>query len=181
MDMPQLKMKRSLREIPVARLAPGYELRRMQPGEEAAWAAVLNSARDLGEWNEERALHSFEGQGRVWREAVHLVWLGDEAVGTTCVQLHDDTPDEPELGWVAVLPAHQGKGLGAAVCAEVLGFLKANGHDRCYLGTDDHRLPAIKSYLNLGFRPYMEHESYPDRWRAICGKLGVDLDEVGQA
>ena len=40
------------------------------------------------------------------------------------------------------------------------------------LWTDDWRLPAIKTYLNLGFEPDIEHESHPERWRAVFEKLG---------
>ena len=150
----------------------------MRSGEEGAWAEVLNSVGDLGEWSEQRALASFEGGDRVWRNSVHLVWFGHEVVGTTCVQLHDGWPDLPELGWVAVAPAHQKKGLGRAVCLAVLAFMREQGYERCYLTTDDPRLPAIKSYLGMGFSPALEHESHPERWATVCEGLGLDCGTV---
>jgi len=41
------------------------------------------------------------------------------------------------------------------------------------LETDDYRLPAIKTYLNLGFEPLLVHENQRDRWRNILSALGV--------
>ncbi|MDR3689213.1 MAG: hypothetical protein P4L46_07535, partial [Fimbriimonas sp.] len=40
------------------------------------------------------------------------------------------------------------------------------------LTTDDFRLAAIQTYLNLGFEPDMWHESHPGRWAAILQELG---------
>jgi hypothetical protein len=38
--------------------------------------------------------------------------------------------------------------------------------------TDDHRLPALKVYLGLGFRPDLGHPSYAERWERLFAQLG---------
>ena len=37
--------------------------------------------------------------------------------------------------------------------------------------TDDPRLPAIKTYLNLGFVPEHRDDTHPARWEAVAGRL----------
>ena len=35
--------------------------------------------------------------------------------------------------------------------------------------TDDERIPALKTYLSLGFKPVYNHESHLPRWQKIKG------------
>ncbi len=48
------------------------------------------------------------------------------------------------------------------------------GYNLC---TDDWRLPAVKTYLNLGFEPEIIHESHPARWKAVFETLGVAVND----
>jgi len=92
----------------------------------------------------------------------------------TAMATHNPEPLHPyagELGWVAGSSAHAGKGLGMAVCAAVLRRFRAAGYRRVYLKTDDWRLPAIKSYLKLGFVPFLYAPDMPERWQVVCEQL----------
>jgi len=170
---PQLRMTFDrFYDLPPLRVPEGYRLERLRPGQEADWARVLSSTKDLGEWTEERAQKAFTGRHRVRRDSVFLVYWGDEPVATACVQEDDDRPHIPELGWVAVDPRHRGKGLGKVVSVAVLNELYDRGFRRCILRTDDFRLPAIKTYLALGFAPHMMDDSHPDRWAKVWEALG---------
>ena len=62
---------------------------------------------------------------------------------------------------VAVVPAHRGKGLGCAVTLAVRHKLRDEGLCAAELLTDDHRLAAIKTYLDVGFEPSLTHENHP--------------------
>ena len=87
---------------------------------------------------------------------------------------HNPSPYYPfggELGWVAAHPDHKGKGLGKTVCAAVVGRLLRGGYSSIYLNTDDERLPAIKTYLTLGFRPLILTADMTARWQALCETL----------
>ncbi|MEZ4317198.1 MAG: GNAT family N-acetyltransferase [Myxococcota bacterium] len=75
-----------------------------------------------------------------------------------------------ELSWVAVAPAHRGRGLGAAVCAELVGWLLAHGHDRIVGSTQDTNLPALRVYLSLGFVP-VGRDAKRARWNAVLKTL----------
>jgi mycothiol synthase len=80
-------------------------------------------------------------------------------------------PAGGELGWVAADPKHRGKGLGLAVCAAVTARLIEAGYREIYLKTDDWRLPAIKTYLKLGYEPLLYAGDMAKRWRQVRRQL----------
>ena len=82
----------------------------------------------------------------------------------------------PELGYVhfvGVCPAFTGKRLGAAVSLAVLRKFQSEGLKGAVLHTDDFRLAAIRTYLNLGFSPVIVHENQPARWNVVFTQLGL--------
>jgi mycothiol synthase len=162
-----------LEDPPAVTLPAGYILRIYSDGDWPGWARVMELA-GFGAWEEEKlratllkvlpdgffmAVDQEKGQIVAAAMATH-----------NPLELH---PFGGELGWVAGDPAHAGRGLGMAVCAAVTArFLRA-GYRRIYLRTDDFRLPAIKTYLRLGYEPFLYANDMPARWRDICERLGV--------
>jgi mycothiol synthase len=91
--------------------------------------------------------------------------LAASAMATHCpMPMH---PFGGELGWVAGHPGHAGKGLGLVVCAAALRRFLDAGYERIYLKTDDWRLPALKTYLKLGFEPFLFQAGMAERWKKI--------------
>jgi len=153
-------------------LPPGAEIRTYAHGDEALWVKLLDENGELGRWNIERAERAFTGPQRVLRESLHFLWYDGAPVATACVQRHDKWPDLPELGWVAVLPSHRGRGFGRIISLAVMHFMRRHGYERCFLRTSDRRLPAIRLYRKLGFTPDLEsHPTFPRRWNAVFQKL----------
>ena len=70
-----------------------------------------------------------------------------------------------------------GKGAGSLVTLAVLNWLKQHGYKSAVLSTDDWRLPALKMYYKLGFRPVNNREDMPARWAEVYKNLGIE-DEV---
>ena len=104
--------------------------------------------------------------------AVHTA---SDTIVATAMGLHDHSDDHPfggELGWVAADPAHAGQGLGLAVSAAVTARLLAAGYRNVHLYTEHWRLAAIKSYLKLGYVPFLYAPEMADRWRLLCDELG---------
>ena len=73
---------------------------------------------------------------------------------------------------VGVDPDTRGLGLSLPIVAAALISLRERGFASAMLSTDDFRIPAIKTYLRLGFEPVMSHESHPERWAAVMEKIG---------
>ena len=65
------------------------------------------------------------------------------------------------------------------VCAEVMHKLFQNGYRSFTLLTDDVRIPAIKTYLNLGWKPWLYEPDMEERWQKIAGELGVSFESLG--
>lgn len=88
-----------------------------------------------------------------------------------CMAAHHPKPRHPLgacLGWLAVDPAHRGKGIGAYLTGRVMNRIIQAGYKRVFLGTQDFRLSAIKTYLRLGWVPYLYDETMKIRWHSVC-------------
>lgn len=161
-----------LAAAPAVTLPSGLDLRTYRPGDEEGWYAVMAKA-GFGHWDWERFLPFFR---RLLPEG--LFFGVDATTGqivATAQALHgmnDQHPFGGELGWVAGDPAYQGRRLGMAVCAAVTQRFLQAGYTRIYLKTDDFRLPALKTYLRLGYEPFLFATDMAERWQAVCGELG---------
>jgi mycothiol synthase len=147
-----------------------YGVRTFRGGDEDAWVGLLQTGQ-FTTWDRER-LDLMLASGHVLTPQDGIFFTtdtDDRPVGTACTQLHPGTDGlvGAEVGWVVVAPEHRGRGLGLVVCRAVLGFIGRCGYDRAFLRTDDFRLPAIQTYLTLGFQPVLVDPSHPARWDAI--------------
>lgn len=82
---------------------------------------------------------------------------------------------EGYIHMVGSLPSCRGKGIGHAMLSRALEELQARGCAVITLTTDDHRLAAIKTYLDAGFRPVLWDDPDSDmqaRWDAVIAALG---------
>jgi mycothiol synthase len=159
--------ERLLARPPAVVLAPGYRLRAYEPGDDEGWFRLMRLA--FGEeWDGERLAPWL---ARILPDGWLFVVDGDGEPAVTAMACHNPAPLHPfggELGWVAGDPAHAGRGLGLAVCAAVTARFLSASYRRIYLKTDDARLPAIRTYLKLGFVPFLFAEGMEDRWAAVC-------------
>jgi mycothiol synthase len=157
---------------PVVRVPPGYRLRTHRAGDEARFYEVMALAGFTG-WNEEVL--------RPWRERILdqgwfvVVHVESGQIVATAMALQGYSAEYPlggQVGWVAGDPAHAGLGLGLAVCAAVTVRLIDAGYTQIYLGTEDWRLAALKTYLKLGYVPVLHTPEMPERWQAVCAQVG---------
>jgi RimJ/RimL family protein N-acetyltransferase len=179
MHGPQLRMRRGhLDELEDVHVPAGITLTRYEPGDDDAWLALLNR-------NDQLRQPGRDGRPERWKqppwrrersdiplETVHFARQQDRAVATACGIHHPGDEVEWELGWVAADPAVRGKGLGRLVCLATMRFLHARfGARDVFLLTDDERLPAIRTYLRLGFEP--EPSSMPERrrWSRVLSQI----------
>ncbi|MBN1202806.1 MAG: GNAT family N-acetyltransferase [Anaerolineae bacterium] len=156
--------------LPV-RLPPGYTLRTYRQGDEPRFYAIMELAGFTG-WDDRRL--------RPWRSRIlpagwfMAVHEASGEIAATAMALRnpsDQLPPGGELGWVACDPAHTGQGLGMVVSAAVTARLIDAGYRDIRLYTEDWRLPALKTYLKLGYIPFLYAPDMPGRWQVICTQL----------
>lgn len=97
------------------------------------------------------------------------------AVASICAVKHGE--DQGYIHMVAAHPNSRGKGIGHAMLAYALESLEARGCTYSILTTDDFRLPAIKTYLDAGFRPVLWEDPDSDqraRWDAVIAALSYE-------
>ena len=174
--MSQLLMRRpNLDALPkMPTLPAGSILRAAAPEDGPALAALLQSAFPEEIWTLERVQSALLEAPDV--EETYLITRGDELLATASARIAPEFPRSGYLHWVAVTPAAQGQSLGFDISLAVLhGFAKRGCAD-AVLETDDHRLPAIKTYQNLGFVPEPSHDTHPERWTDVLAKLAAAIN-----
>ncbi len=173
--VPQLQMawpERLVERPPAPQVPDGYVLRCYKESDEEGYGDLMAKAGFVG-WDHERIARMLRS---CLPDGLFLIVHRDTGrpVATAMAQhspgeLH---PHGGELGWVAGDPEHKGRALGMAVCAAATARLIRAGYRDIYLRTDDFRLPAIKTYLKLGYEPFLFCEGMAERWQAVCEKLG---------
>ena len=170
----QLQMLRpDLERLPDQRIPAGYALRTWLPGDEQAWASIMNTG--IGaDWTAAKVAEQFSTRPQFTPDAVFFAILGGRPVGTAAAWRIPET--ETRQGYVhmvCVLPEHRGKGLGYLVTLATLHWFKQHGFASVLLETDDWRLAAIRVYLQLGFAPRFDtgDAEMAERWQKVMGML----------
>lgn len=169
----QLRMIREdLDGLPDYSLPAGYELRTYQPGDESAWADVMNTGIGDG-WTYDRCRDTLTGLPQFKPDSLFFIVHQGQPVGSACAWTESlDEATTGQIHMVCVKPGHRGKRLGWLVTLAALHYMRDNGFSAAWLGTDDFRLPAIKAYLDLGFVADYLEESHRLRWAVIFAKVG---------
>lgn len=173
-EKPQPRMvwpQHLLNHPPEVKLPTGYGIRTYQPGDENRFFEVMELAGWPG-WNEE-ILHDW--LSKIIPDGWFMIL--EESRGeivATAMCLHNYTGKTPfwgNLGWLACDPSHTGKGLGLAASAAVTTRFIEAGYKNIDLYTEYHRLPALKTYLKLGYIPFLCSSEVREMWREVCTQL----------
>jgi len=176
----QLQMvwpKERLNNPPEWSLPQGYILRTHQDGDDEQYIRLMQIA-GFSNWNADNpksVLHTCLPEGIFF-----VVHENTGALVATAVATHNPIALHPyggELGWVAADPAHKGKGLGSIACAAVTKRFLDAGYTHLYLRTDDFRLPAIKTYLKIGWGPLLFAPDMEKRWQTVFQQLNMKFDK----
>ena len=169
--MTQLLMRRrDLEGLLEVSLPRGLALRESVPEDAPALALLLRSSFEDDRWTEERVRSSLTEAPDVARTFV--IADGTTLLATASARLlPEQYPGSGYVHWVAASPASRGQRLGYWVSLAVLHEFVRLGCRNAVLETDDFRLPAIKTYLNLGFGPVHRDETHPARWAVSLERL----------
>jgi mycothiol synthase len=172
-EKPQLRMvwtSASRHHCPPFSPAAGYSVRTFRDGDEQAFLSLM-SCLDFDPWDEAKLAYNMN---RIIPEGWFLATDSSRQIIATAMCMHNYSGRSPftgDVGWVACHPDHRGKGLGRCLCARVTRrFLKA-GYTAIQLHTEYYRLPAIKTYLNLGYVPSIASPEASALWECVCAHL----------
>jgi mycothiol synthase len=148
----------------------GYRIRTYRKGDEESWIRIVRTSFEqhlsASIMNEILNSKGFDPEG------LFFLTQKDEPVGTVCSLRR--SVDRSEVGYIhmlAVTPEHQGKRLGHILTLAALHYFRNRGLKKVVLDTDDYRLPAIKTYLDLGFEPVYLGRSHKNRWKMVFENL----------
>jgi len=152
----------------------GYTLRPFHTGEEAAWADLL--AATFPEMPEPQSIPRKEFlRASIWQPGRIFFACKDNvpvACATAWEHAHIWGPKSGIVHWVATHPDHRGRGLARAVVLAAMNWMRTTGYESAILVTQIQRLPAIRLYLGLGFRPHLA--AFPEmaeRWAKVEADL----------
>ncbi len=154
--------------LPEVKLAPGFSLRCLCKDELPAYNELRRKT-DFEEWDGK----TFDSETAPQLSGGHLV-IVETATGRLAASATAEKPVPAHfhglglLGWVMCHPDFRGQRLGYAACAAVMRLLHVHGFRAFILATDDFRVPAVKTYLNLGWQPWLTEPGMAGRWRELA-------------
>lgn len=155
----------TLEGMPELALPQPYRWRWYEAGDEAHWLAIHAVADRFNELTEETFWQVFGRETAVLAQRqLYLLDGNGQPVGTASAWWDDAA--NGRVHWVAIHPAHQGKGLAKPLLTAVCQRLHQLGHQTARLGTSTARLAALNLYLSFGFVPDIRNEEERAAW---CG------------
>jgi len=158
------------RACPQFSTADGYSIRTFQPGDEAAFLDLMAHL-DFEPWDKAKLAYNLN---KVIPEGWFFAADCSCRIVATAMCQHNYSGQSPftgDVGWVACHPDHRGKGLGLALCARVIQRFLEAGYTAIQLHTEYFRLPAIKTYLRIGFVPLINSSEVSSLWQEACTRL----------
>lgn len=174
-----LMVREQLEDLPVLRIQDeGYAIRHFQAGDGAHWERIVEAAFGMRfDFAKEIAAHAVYAPERVWFACDAN---GVPVATATAWHKPEWAADTGYLHMVGLEPAHAGKRLGYRVSLAALLHMRGEGRQRAVLHTDDDRLPAIKTYLNLAFKPMLADRDHYDRWQELAGVFGRQIAALNE-
>ena len=171
----QLRMVRpNLENLPELELPAGYGMRTYLEGDEIHWARIISDSFGGRERTAQDTRDQITDRDVFLPDGFYFATHRGIPVGTACAWRQ--SVDEKDVGYVhmvGVVAEHTGHKLGKWVSLAVLHYFRDNGFISVMLDTDDFRIPAVKTYLNLGFVPVYVEEGQSKRWRDLFEKLNL--------
>lgn len=169
-NLPQLFMRKSdMENIPETVLPDGITLHTHADGNEKEWENLIENSFG-SHFDFANSLTNRKGY-----KPEHVFYLSRDGidVATASAIEKQEFPNEGWLHMVGVHTSARGLGLSKPIVTAALDSFAKRGFKSVMLSTDDFRIPAIKTYLSLGFHPVLSHESHASRWDEVMSKIRV--------
>ena len=161
----------------------GYHLRSYCEGDDIHWANIISDSFGGRVRTAQDTQNEITNRDVFVPDGLFFITHQDIPIATACAWRQ--TVDESDVGYVhmvGVVGEHTGRKLGKWVSLAVLLYFSENGFTCSMLDTDDFRIPAIKTYLNLGFIPVYVDNTQTERWQEIFKTLNLQpmTSEIAQ-
>jgi mycothiol synthase len=160
------------RGVPRTQLPPGYEVRAALAADDDAWVRIHRLAiPGLSEATLRAGLAGYRPDAL--EGGILIAWENSSGLPVaTAGSLADSKgemfPSGGQLGWVATVPGHRGRGLSTYLCSLATQRLLDDGFSSVFLSTGDEMRAAIRTYMRIGYIPCLYDALQPPRWQAIC-------------
>ena len=170
-DLPGLYMLWPERKLPQSPLlAEGYTLRSYDGDDVRTLLEVDGESMSHKEWQNYK--------DKVLPDGLFVIFddQSSKAIATAGA-VHNPNPGRyyfpsgGELGYLIVHPEHRGKGLGQVISACVVQRFLSAGYKSVRVAVKGWRLAAIKTYLKVGFVPFLHDPTLIPRWKSVCEKI----------
>ena len=150
---PLLMIRQNLNNLPVLTFPRGWLVRFYKPGDEVHWVRIQQAADQFNEITPKVFDRYFNDREQLVSRQIYLFQPGNPPIGTVTAWFNHDFRGASwgRVHWLAVLPEHQGKGLGKALFSLACRRLAELGHSRAYLTTARERTAAVRLYKSFGF------------------------------
>jgi mycothiol synthase len=153
-------------ESPVPDVAPGFVLRAATVDDAAALNVLLEQAFEEP-WGVERTLSVLLAAPDVVRTWVITTSTGELVATASERLLPDEYPGAGYVHYVGALGSVSGKRFGQIVTQRCLEGFVERGLTKAVLKTDDFRLPAVRTYLRIGFVPEYRSDEERSAWSRV--------------
>ena len=168
--MAQLKMflEEALLEKCLPPAVPeGFTLRSLREGDEEKYADLLFSA-GFQKWDSAAVE---KAKNKCLKDGIYLLVENSTGKFAACAYCNKGpVPGEESggiLGMVAVSPDFRGRHFARIVCMAVMNRFREESYKRICLFTDETRIPALKTYLKLGWKPIFLSEENKALWQEV--------------
>jgi mycothiol synthase len=161
---PLVMIRETLTDLPTVNVPAGYSIRGFVPGDEYSWERIVAAS-----FETPRSFQAIMREDPSFvQERILFVVKDNVPVGTAAAWYHPLWGAQyGYLHFVGVEPRHRGKRLGYWVSLAALYRFVTEGRTMAVLETEDFRVPAIRTYLRLGFRPQLTGQSM-DAWTRLA-------------
>lgn len=121
----------------------------------------------------QREIDTLPGDYAPPRGHLLIARLGGEIAG--CVALRDLGQGEAEMRRLFVRDGAQGKGVGIALCRQIMALARADGYRTMRLDTGPLQEEAVTLYRKLGFHPAPPHYPLPQELAGVLVFMACEL------
>lgn len=160
-------IRENLEDIPQFPVPPGFSIRWFQEGDESIWNQIQSVTERHLEITPELFTQEFGSDTAILGERQFFLFDSRQRpIGTATAWLDDSYRGlaHGRVGWLAIVPEMQGKGLSKPLMTILCNRLRELGHHRTYLTTATVRFPAIRLYSVFGFVPEIKDAQDQSVW-----------------